>query len=219
MGEFRFLHLERRRIDQALPDILEEALAAGWRVVVQAASEERVEALNERLWTYSDESFLPHGSARDGEPHAQPVYPDRQRRQPQRRAVARAAVRRSCRRLSSIADYERVALLFDGRDEEAVAEARREWTEAKAAGAAPSYWRGGRRRRLDAGAVAARWAPSRRQRREAAPRIGRRAALTAAPRPANKTGPEQFPLAVRSPSVNLCDAPILSVRRELGRTR
>ena len=59
MSEFRFLHLERRRIDQALPDILEEALVAGWRVVVQAASEERVEALNERLWTYADESFPP----------------------------------------------------------------------------------------------------------------------------------------------------------------
>ena len=74
MNEFRFLHLERRRIDQALPAILEEAVRDGWSVVVQAASEERVDALNERLWTYADDSFLPHGSARDGEPHAQPVY-------------------------------------------------------------------------------------------------------------------------------------------------
>ena len=142
MSEFRFLHLERRRIDQALPDILEEALAAGWRAVVQASSEERVEALNERLWTYADESFLPHGSARDGEARVQPVFltagdenPNGARLRVLLSGVPAAAF--------LAADYERVALLFDGRDAEAVADARREWTEAKAAGAAPSYWREG----------------------------------------------------------------------------
>ena len=140
MTEFRFLHLERRRIDQALPDILDEALAAGWRVVIQAGSEERVEALNERLWTYADESFLPHGSAHDGEPHAQPIYltaggdnPNGARLRMLLSGVAAAAFVE--------AGYERVVLLFDGRDEEAVAEARRQWTEVKATGAAPSYWR------------------------------------------------------------------------------
>jgi DNA polymerase III subunit chi len=140
--EFRFLHLERRRIDQALPEILEEALAAGWRAVVQAPSEERVEALNERLWTYADESFLPHGSARDGEARVQPVYltagdenPNGARLRVLLSGVPAAAFLAS--------DYERVALLFDGRDAEAVADARREWTEAKAAGAQPSYWREG----------------------------------------------------------------------------
>ena len=140
MSEFRFLHLERRRIDQALPDLLEDALAAGWRVVIQAASEERVEALNERLWTYSDDSFLPHGSARDGDAQAQVVYltaaddnPNDARLRVLLSGVPAAAFVE--------AGYERIALLFDGRDEEAVAEARREWTEVKAVGAAPTYWR------------------------------------------------------------------------------
>ena len=39
--------------------------------------------------------------------------------------------------------YERVIVLFDGRDEETKAEARRQWALVKAAGAAPSYWREG----------------------------------------------------------------------------
>jgi len=140
MSEFRFLHLERRRIDQALPAILEEALAAGWRVVVQAASEELVEALNERLWTYSDESFLPHGSARDGEPATQPVFLTARDDNPngaQLRVLLSGVSAAAC----AAAGYERVALLFDGRDAEAVAEARREWTELRSVGAAPSYWR------------------------------------------------------------------------------
>jgi DNA polymerase III subunit chi len=39
--------------------------------------------------------------------------------------------------------YEKVILLFDGRDEEAKAEARRQWSSVKAAGAPLSYWREG----------------------------------------------------------------------------
>ena len=85
MTEFRFYHLERRRIDQALPEILEEALAHGLRAVVQAPSEERVEALNERLWTYADESFLPHGAARRRRAAGAADLPHRRRRKPQRR--------------------------------------------------------------------------------------------------------------------------------------
>ena len=146
MTEFRFYHLERRRIDQALPEILEEALAHGLRAVVQAPSIERVEALNERLWTYADESFLPHGAAGDGEPETQPIYLTSGGENPNG-AVLRVLV--AGVDAAPYADaaaggaYERVVLLFDGRDEEMRAEARRQWTLLKNAGAAPSYWREG----------------------------------------------------------------------------
>ena len=40
MPEFRFHHLERRRLDSALPDMLEAALAEGRSVVVQTQSVE-----------------------------------------------------------------------------------------------------------------------------------------------------------------------------------
>ena len=42
-----------------------------------------------------------------------------------------------------IAGYARCVLLFDGRDEAAVAAARGRWSKFKAAGAAVSYWRQG----------------------------------------------------------------------------
>ena len=74
MGEFRFHHLERRRVDQALPDLIVRILPQGRRVVVRVPSAEMVEALNDRLWTYDDASFLPHGAAGDGDPATQPVY-------------------------------------------------------------------------------------------------------------------------------------------------
>ena len=140
--EIWFYHLQRQSLEQALPTLVEKSLANGWRVVIQAASEERIEALNERLWTYSDESFLPHGSARDGDPHAQPIYLTASEDNPNG-AQLRVLLSGVSAAALAEAGYERVALLFDGRDEEAVADARRQWTEGRAAGVAPSYWREG----------------------------------------------------------------------------
>jgi len=143
MSEFRFYHVERRRIDQALPDILEEALSEGLRAVVQAAAPDHVEALNERLWTYSDESFLPHGSARDGEPHAQPIFLTDGDDNPNGARLRVLLTGVGCEPFLKGAAYERIVLLFDGRDEDAKAEARRQWALVKSAGASPSYWREG----------------------------------------------------------------------------
>jgi DNA polymerase-3 subunit chi len=142
MAEFRFYHLERRRLEQALPEILEEALTREMRAVVQAPSLERVEALNEQLWTFRDESFLPHGAARDGEAEAQPVYLTDGGENPN---GAKLRVLLSGIDAAPFAQegYEQVILLFDGRDEEAKAEARRQWSFVKAAGAPLSYWREG----------------------------------------------------------------------------
>src|SRR6478609_4934129 len=64
--EVYFYHLERRTLEEVLPTLLERSLERGWRATVQAASEERVEALDTLLWTYREESFLAHGRARDG---------------------------------------------------------------------------------------------------------------------------------------------------------
>ena len=139
MGEFRFHHLERRRVDQALPALLEEAYDEGRRVIVRAASQEMVEALNERLWTYDDASFLPHGAAGDGDPMSHPIFLTAKVENPN---AANTLVLLSGA-LTSLGDeaFDRVVRLFDGRDGEAIAEARREWKRLKDEGRALSYWR------------------------------------------------------------------------------
>lgn len=142
MPEFRFHHLERRRLDEATPELLEALLSEGFRVVLQATSPEEVDAWNERLWTFSDESFLPHGSARDGEPEAQPVYLTDGEETPNG-AKARVLLSGADIAPSLRSGFERVLIVFDGRDEEARALARTQWAQAKAAGQALSYWREG----------------------------------------------------------------------------
>lgn len=61
-------------VETALPKLLEKAYEAGFRVVVRCPSQERTKRLNEALWTYKEDSFLPHGVAEDGAPSLQPIY-------------------------------------------------------------------------------------------------------------------------------------------------
>ena len=118
------------------PTLLERSLERGWRAVVQAGSEERVEALDALLWTYREESFLPHGTARDGRAEAQPIYltaGDDNPNGAQVRFLVDGADARRC------SPYTRVVYLFDGRDDSAVAQARAEWQKAKTQGFSVSY--------------------------------------------------------------------------------
>src|SRR5258708_35277417 len=73
MAEILFYHLQRQPIERVLPGMLEKSLERGWRVVVQAASDERVDALDAHLWTYNDSNFLPHGTARDSDAALHPI--------------------------------------------------------------------------------------------------------------------------------------------------
>lgn len=137
MTEIYFYHLERRTLGEVLPNLLERSLERGWRAAVQAASEERVEALSTLLWTYSEESFLPHGTSRDGQPEAHPVYLTTNDDNPNG-AQVRFLVDGA--ELGDPSSYARVVFIFDGADADAVARARAEWQAAKAQGHAVSYY-------------------------------------------------------------------------------
>ena len=135
--EIYFYHLERRSLEQVLPTLLELSLKRGWRAAVQAASEERVEALNTLLWTYREESFLPHGTSRDGRAEAHPIYLTAGDDNPNEAHIRFLVDGAS---LKDASPYTRVAYVFDGSDQDAVARARAEWQAAKAKGHAVSYW-------------------------------------------------------------------------------
>src|SRR5437868_13975097 len=74
MADIGFYHLLTTPLERALPRLLERAFGQGHHIVIRAASPERVEHLNALLWPYDDASFLPHGSGREGNPAAQPIW-------------------------------------------------------------------------------------------------------------------------------------------------
>ncbi len=137
MTDVLFYHLERQPLERVLPSLVERTLARGWRAVVQAGSDERVEALDTLLWTYSEESFLPHGTSKDGNIAEQPVFLTAHDDNPNG-ATVRFLVDGA--ELADHSGYERIVYLFDGNDAAAVDRARAQWKAAKGAGCAISYW-------------------------------------------------------------------------------
>jgi DNA polymerase-3 subunit chi len=136
-AEVLFYHLEKQPLERVLPGLLEKTLARGWRAVVQAASDERLEALDLALWTYDEESFLPHGHARSGFASDQPIFLTTGDDNPNGAGV-RFLVDGA--RPAAFEGASRFVFLFDGHDEEAVESARSQWKAAKAAGCAVTYW-------------------------------------------------------------------------------
>jgi DNA polymerase-3 subunit chi len=136
--EVLFYHLLRQPIERVLPALLEKSIERGWRVVVQAASEERIEALDALLWTFRDDSFLPHGTWREAHADEQPILLTVNDDNPNR-ASARFLLD-GAPLPADIAAYERIVLIFDGEDPDAVEAARARWSEAKQAGLAVTYW-------------------------------------------------------------------------------
>ena len=145
MTEILFYHLQRQPMEQALTALLEKSYERGWRTVVQAPSEERIDALDAHLWTFRDESFLPHGTWRQGEAGEQPILltinDDNPNGASVRFLLDGAPVPPDAR------VYERIVVLFDGNDPEAAAAARDRWTLSKAEGFEVTYWQADERGR------------------------------------------------------------------------
>ena len=136
MAEILFYHLETRPLEAVIPQLLEKTIERGWRAVVECGSRERAEALDAQLWTFRDDSFVPHGLAGDGNDALQPIILNTETDNPNG-ANVRFFVDRAVPQ--SPEDYQRIVFLFSGLDPDAVAEARLAWRALKP-GNEVSYW-------------------------------------------------------------------------------
>lgn len=137
MTEIRFYHLQRTSLEQALPVMLEKTLERDWKAVVMARSGERVESLCGLLWTYRNESFLPHGSAEDGNAAQQPIWLTDQDENPNDASVlflTDGAV------TENVGMYDLCCELFGDSDAETVSAARGRWSAYLNAGHYLTYW-------------------------------------------------------------------------------
>jgi DNA polymerase-3 subunit chi len=139
LTEIGFYHLTRTPLDAALPRLLERALASGGRVVLRAAGPERLEHLDQVLWTYNAASFLPHGTRADGRAEAQPVFLTTD--PADHPNGARILVLVDAAPFGDLAGFERCLDLFDGLAEPAVAAARERWRWAREQGHKLVYWK------------------------------------------------------------------------------
>ncbi len=137
MIEIRFYHLERTVLERALPQMLTKVLERGQRAVVMAGSEERIEALSAALWAQQADSWLPHGSARDGHAGDQLIWLTDRDENPNGATYLFLTDGVTSAR---IGDYQTACELFDGRDGAALKAARERWKTYKETGFALTYW-------------------------------------------------------------------------------
>jgi DNA polymerase-3 subunit chi len=142
MTEVMFYQLQRSGLMGVLPKLLEKTLNEGQRAVVIAGSEARVEAIAGELWTYDPGSWLPHGTAQDGEPQDQPVWITSREENPNGAAFLFLTDGAD---VADLGTFARCFDLFDGNDDAAVAAARQRWSRRRAAGHPVTFWQQGER--------------------------------------------------------------------------
>ncbi len=136
MTAISFYHLTSTPLQRALPKLLEKIVAGGHKTLVVTDSDEESERLNQLLWTYDPDSFLPHGTAKDGRAEDQPVLiaADMAPANDARMLLI------TCGRMAEKPEqFDRVLDMFDGNDAEAVTAARTRWAAYKNAGHMLTY--------------------------------------------------------------------------------
>ena len=140
MAEVLFYHLTRSTLEDALPQLLTKTLERGWRAVLQAVTLERIDLLDEHLWTFREESFLPHakaGGTRDAE---QPLLLTISEDNPNE-AVVRFFIEGAVPEGPDAIDgYVRCVVMFDGEDEAQLTAARGAWKALKGSRHELTYW-------------------------------------------------------------------------------
>ncbi|MBL0941213.1 MAG: DNA polymerase III subunit chi [Alphaproteobacteria bacterium] len=137
MTEVSLYHLTTIPLERVLPKLLEKIIASGKRSLVLAASEERVEMLNNALWTYAAGSFLPHGSSKDGFPEHQPIWLSAN---PDPLNGATIVVLTESVDAPALENFERCIDIFDGLDDDATALAKKRIQHYNNNGHNITYW-------------------------------------------------------------------------------
>lgn len=143
MSEVLFYHLERRALEEVLPQLAERSLDRGWKVLLRCESLDRARDIDRLLWSYDEQSFLPHALAGEPEAARQPILITVEEENTNNADVlflVGGALPPDWNGAAAKA-FVRIVLLFDGRDGSAVAGAREAWRGAKAAGHEITYWK------------------------------------------------------------------------------
>lgn len=139
MGEVFFYHLTRSPLETALQALLARALGVGWRVAVRGRDRALLEWLDQKLWLGPEEGFLPHGLVGGRHDADQPVLLTDRLEQPNA-ANCLMSIDGSDFGVAEATSLARVCVIFDGSDQDALADARLKWKAVVDAGLAAQYW-------------------------------------------------------------------------------
>ncbi len=139
MNRIDFYHLQKQLPEDALPKLLQKAYDTGKKIKIKTVNEERTETLNALLWAFDDESFIPHGTKKDGFAEQQPIFISCEANNPNG-AEYLFLLDGATETVDSLQKYERIFNLFDGNTESNLSAAREFWKLCKNSGFDVHYW-------------------------------------------------------------------------------
>ncbi len=139
MTRIDFYHLQKTPLEQVLPKLCEKAYSTGKRIKILLDNDERIEFINSLLWTYSEESFLPHGSKKDGFVEEQPIFISTNIENENGASILILADGAQID-ISLLNTYERILNIFDGMSDLALTSAREYWKKIKTTDNELHYW-------------------------------------------------------------------------------
>ena len=139
MSRIDFYHLQRQTLDDVLPKLVEKAYEQKKNIKILIGNEDRIEFLNNLLWTYNEENFIPHGSKKDGFSEMQPIYLSSEAENPNH-ATFLFVVDDADINSHKIDDFERIFYIFDGNSEFSLNKARNVWKNIKNTSHELYYW-------------------------------------------------------------------------------
>lgn len=140
MTKVDFYHLQNQTLENVLPKLLEKSYQLGKKILIRVGNEERVDFISNLLWTYDEQSFLPHGSKKDGHAETQPIWLTSGNDNPNN-AVFLFLTDGAEADCEEIKQFERVFNIFDGNSASTVEKARNFWKELKQNSIDISYWK------------------------------------------------------------------------------
>ena len=131
-----FYHLTRTPLEKALPKLLEKVLEQGAHAVVLTPFE-KIKVLDDSLWTYRPDGFLPHGTKDSGHPEDHPIWLTDALENPNQSTylvVTGGLI------FPSLEGFTHCLYIFDSNVEAELKEARQAWKITKATHS-PHYWK------------------------------------------------------------------------------
>jgi DNA polymerase-3 subunit chi len=135
--EYWFYHLEASTLKGVLPDLLTKTLSKGWRALVRLPNGADLTDWDDYLWTYQDQSFLPHGREDQGRADQQPIL---LANKTETAEGFDAVFLVDGADVTTVDGVSRVMVMIDGRSQDVVQRERGRWKTLKDAGAVMSYW-------------------------------------------------------------------------------
>lgn len=137
MAAVSFYHLIDQDINKAAARLLEKVIQAGQRAIVLCDNEAHCQTLNEYLWTFTPNAFLPHGTVKEENSEHQPIWITPKLENPNNSEII---VTLQYDQDIDLKSFKKCLDLFDGLNPNAVELARQRWKAYKNAGNELTYW-------------------------------------------------------------------------------